>query len=248
MKKRQQADDNLAGSMLYAYCLPEWRRVLEAQQEIRRIKKGRTIFCEGEPVTGVFFICSGKVKIHQPWGEDKELIIRFAAENDMIGYRGLGKTRVHPVTATALENTVCCFIPADLFEATLQVNARFTYELMHFYADELQETERRMRDMAHMEVKGRVAATLLMLRDKFKTNRHGHLNVVLTRQDMASYAGTTYETFFRAMNELLKEKLIRVSGKAIVLLRPEQLAVLADTGRLRKSKPGKAGIKRPAQK
>lgn len=226
--KQKKTDYSLEGSMLYTFCLPEWRLAIEVHKEGRRVKKGKTIFREGEAVSGVFFICSGKVKIHQRWGEEKELIIRFAAENDMIGYRGLGKTRMYPVTATALENTSYCFIPADFFEATLKVNPGFTYALMHFYADELQETEKRMRDMAHMEVKGRVAATLLMLRDKFKTNRQGQLNVTLAKQDIASYAGTTYETFSRVMNELGKEKLIRVSGKNITIARADKLAELVE--------------------
>ncbi|WP_353186272.1 helix-turn-helix domain-containing protein [Parapedobacter lycopersici] len=35
---------------------------------------------------------------------------------------------------------------------------------------------------------------------------------------MAAYAGTTYETFFRVMDQLTKENLIRVTGKSIQLL------------------------------
>jgi CRP-like cAMP-binding protein len=227
---RKQTGFNLDGSILYMYCLPEWRLAVETHKVNGKVKKGRTIFREGEPVSGVFFICSGKVKIHQQWGEDKELIIRFATEHDMIGYRGLGKTRVYPVTATALENASYCFIPADFFETTLKVNSRLTYELMNFYAAELQETEKRMRDMAHMEVKGRVAATLLMLRDKFKVTGQGYLDVTLAKQDIASYAGTTYETFSRVTNELIREKLIKVSGKNITILKAEKLAGLANGG------------------
>lgn len=86
---------------------------------------------------------------------------------------------------------------------------------MHFYATELQKAEMRMRDLAHMEVKGRVAEALLELRNIFGVNHDQHIAATITRQDIASYAGTTYETVFKFFNELAEEKIITTNGKSI---------------------------------
>jgi CRP/FNR family transcriptional regulator len=83
-----------------------------------------------------------------------------------------------------------------------------------------------MRNLAHMEVKGRVAETLLLLKKRFGQNRDGFLNITLTRQDMASFAGTTYETVFRVMSDLVADKLIKVSGKKTGILKEAQLLAL----------------------
>jgi len=222
MKKNNPACD-LQSCYLCARCLPEWRTVISSRKENRRFKKGAAIFREDEPVEGIFFVYSGKVKVHKRWGSEKELIIRFAKTGDIIGYRGLGNDMVHPVSATALEDVVVCFIDLDFFETTLQVNHRLTYDLMRFYASELQEAERRMRNLVHMEVKGRIAETLLMLQECFGTNRQGFIDITLTKQDMASYAGTTYETFSRVTSELVNEKMIKVSGKNIAILKEKKL-------------------------
>jgi CRP-like cAMP-binding protein len=97
---------------------------------------------------------------------------------------------------------------------------------MLFFADELQEAERKMRNLAHMPVKGRVAQALISLKDQFGTNPDGHIDVELTRQDLASYAGATYETVFRVVNELIQEQLISTNGKKISIINNDKLFLL----------------------
>ena len=88
---------------------------------------------------------------------------------------------------------------------------------MMFFASELKESEKRMRNLAHMPVKGRVANALLWLRSKFGTNKEGYININLSRQDLASYIGATYETVFRIISELEEENTIGLDGKNIYI-------------------------------
>ena len=213
--KKNNCDLNTC--FLCKLCLKEWHPAIEANRKTYHIKKGEVLFKEGETVTGVYFVYDGKVKVHKKWGEDKELIIRIAGKGAIAGHRGLGTNTVYPVTGTALEPSTICFISLDFFITTLKVNHEFTYQLMMFFADELQESERKMRDLAHMPVKGRVAQALLSLKAKFGETEDGNINIILSRQDLASYTGTTYETVFRIINELVDEGAIKVSGKNIAI-------------------------------
>jgi CRP/FNR family transcriptional regulator len=99
----------------------------------------------------------------------------------------------------------------------------FTYRLMHFYAIELQKADKRMRDLAHMEVKGRIADALFELNRQFGEDKEGNLNVLITRQDIASYAGTTYETVFKFFTELSNTGIISTAGKSIRIHDPQRL-------------------------
>ena len=96
-----------------------------------------------------------------------------------------------------------------------------------FFAAELKESEKRMRNLAHMPVKGRVANALLSLRDKFGATNDGFIDVTLSRQDLASYTGTTYETVFRMMNELALAGAISMSGKKINIVDTDKLVGFA---------------------
>jgi len=197
--------------------LPEWLAAVAAHRTNINCKKGELIFKEGEETKGIYFLNSGKVKVHKHWGEDKELIVRFAKTGDILGHRGLGKTNVYPISATALENSVLCFINIDFFNTSLKVNSGLAYKLLMFYAEELQESERRMRNLAHMPVKGRIADALLSLQEKFGTTQEGFINITLSRQDLASFAGTTYETAFRVMTELTEDGFADIAGKNIYI-------------------------------
>jgi hypothetical protein len=50
----------------------------------------------------------------------------------------------------------------------------------------LQDSENKMRDLAHMPVKGRIVQCLLHLQKKFGSNPEGTLNFFPGKQDLAS--------------------------------------------------------------
>ena len=141
--------------------------------------------------------------------------MRIAKDGDIVGHRGLGSNAYYPISGTALEATTVCFIDLDFFQSTLKVNHEFLYQLMMFFADELQESERRMRNLAHMPVKGRVLQALLTLQTKFGVSEKGFINIALSKQDLASFVGATYESVFRIMNELIESGIIETVGKNI---------------------------------
>jgi CRP/FNR family transcriptional regulator len=187
------------------------------------------LFKEGDKVDGIYFIYEGRMKVHKHWGPEKELIVRFAQKGDIIGHRGMGGIdHVYPVSATALEPVSVCFIEMDFFQSSLKINHTLLYELMLFYAQELQSSEKHMRNLAHMTVKGRMANAFLLLHQKFGSNKDGFIDLSLSKQDLASYIGATYETTFRILNELIADKLVAVSGKNYSILNEEKLTRLIE--------------------
>ncbi len=214
--------------MLCKRCLNDWLPAVRAHRKNFQLNKGEVLFREQDEMNGVYFIYNGTMKVHKHWGEDKELIVRFAKDGQIVGHRGLGKDNYFPVSATALERTTVCFIDLDFFKTSLKVNHDFLYELMMFFAAELKESEKNMRNLAHMPVKGRIAYALFMLKEKFGTDEDNYIDIQLTRQDIASFVGTTYETLFRMMNELAEEGAISISKK-IKIIDGEKLNSLIKT-------------------
>ncbi len=227
MKEHKKACD-LKSCMFCKHCLPEWLPAIDANRKMVSVKKGGLLFREGEEMNGIYFVYSGLVKVHKQWGQ-KELIVRLAKKGDIVGHRGLGADTVYPVSGTALEPVTACFIPLDFFMTSLRVNYDFSHHLLLFFAEELKLSERKMRNLAHMTVKGRVAQALILLKNKFGLHADGHINILLSRQDLASYTGTTYETIFRTMSDLADQKILLVDGKKITLLNEQAIEMLTSS-------------------
>ncbi len=225
MKKNKETCD-LKSCTFCRSCLPEWLPAIDANRKNYHFKKGDLLFKEGDKVEGMYFINTGKVKVHKKWDDEKELIVRFAGKGDIVGHRGLGKDIYYPVSGTAIESVTVCFIDLTFFLSSLKVNHDYTFQLMMFFAEELQESEKKMRNMAHMPVRGRVVQALLKLKDKFGITNDGFVDITITKQDIASYAGTTYETVFRIMNELEEDKAIEMKGKNFSIIDINKLTKL----------------------
>lgn len=208
---------------LHHHSLPEWAGAIAAHAETVHFKKGQVLFGEGEPAGHFYFLHAGMAKVHKQWGAEKDLIIKFAAPGDVLGHRGMGREPRYPVTATALEAGSACRVSTEFFMTSLKVNNGLAISMMMLYAAELQEAERKMRNMVHMDVKGRIADALLAIRTAFGTDAAGNIHPLLTKQDIASYAGTTYETLFKTLNEWGQEGIVAVAGKDIRILREKKL-------------------------
>jgi len=230
MKDPKQECD-LKSCFLCTSCIPDWLPAIAAHKKNIVLKKGQEIFKEGDPVEGIFFVYSGKVKVHKRWDDDKELILRFAKGGDILGHLGLGDDPLYPISATAVENTVVCYVKMDFFESTLNVNPQFAVKLMKLFANALQESEKRMRNLAHMPVKERIAQALLSLKTQFGLNADGYIDIELPKQDIASYAGVAYETFFKVTQEFLQGGLIEVNGKSFRLVNEDGLTEIVEEKR-----------------
>ncbi len=204
-----------------------WKELIALYKKNKRFRKGETIFSEGQKIEGIYFLYSGNVKVYRRWDKRKDLIIRFASAGDILGHRGWETKNIYPVSASALDNVVICFVPSVFFLSVIKSNNVLSYELMRFFAAELEIAEDRMRILTHLESRGRTAVALLALKEQFGTDKNNYIDIVLNRQDIASFAGTTYETLFRILQELQSKNIIRASGKKIRILKESSLKKIA---------------------
>ncbi|MNL30983.1 cAMP receptor protein [compost metagenome] len=75
-----------------------------------------------------------------------------------------------------------------------------------------------MRNLAHMSVKARISQAFISLKDQFGLDDNGCIDIEMSRQDISSFAGTTYETLFKVLNDFAKLNVLTITGRKIRIL------------------------------
>lgn len=203
--------------------LKEWWEAIDIKRNSIYVKKGQKFINEGSEMPGVFFIQKGFVKVHKHWG-DREMIVRFTKEGEIVGHRAISSENLlSPISATAMQDSVLCFIELNFFKTLLKTNSTFAYELMMFYANELQWSEQKMGSLVHLSVKERFVVNLIYLINYFGLDEENILKIELTKTDLAAYIGTTYETVYRTISELENDKIISFRNKIVKIINLEKL-------------------------
>ncbi len=218
--KRKCETCNHHNCFINKYCSEEWKPLITFHKTSTDYPAGATIFSEGDPVKGIYQIYSGKIKVVTSYNGEKERIVRLAKEEQILGHRGLGGKMIYPVTAITLEKSQVTFIPIDVFYNALKANSELAFHMPMFYADELKASEKRMKMLASMNAKEKIAVSIMNIVNAFgfNTNDTNRLSFTPTRKDIASIAGTTYETVIRVLGDLEKSKIILLEGKTIRVL------------------------------
>jgi len=196
---------------------------ISACKTSRIVKKGETIFEEGESLKGVYCIRDGVCKLTKLSPNGKDQIVKLVVKGDLLGQRSLVGSETTNLTAVALNDMEVCFIPKDEIISDLQRSRDFSMDMLHHMAKDLKESDTVIVNMAQKSVKQRMAETLLMLHEKFGMDSEGMLNLVLSREDYANLVGTATESAIRILSEFKREGYISTNGKQIKLTNIEAL-------------------------
>lgn len=200
------------------YASDEWVLIAQNYTSIKPFKCGERIINEGNPVDGIYFINNGKVKVVSSYDSDNERILRFSKSGDLLGHRALSSA-TYPISATALTDTEVTFIPKEIFLKLVRTNPDFSVYILEFLARELSETEERMKSIIHNEVIVRIGIIICMLIDAYGYDQNNSLKLAytLSRRDIASFAGTSYESVIRNLSKLDEQEIIKLEGKSILI-------------------------------
>ncbi len=211
--------------LIEQYCTPEWKELLRERNTQVTFCKGDHIFKDGQVADRMYMIQRGRVKVVASYVKGVESIIRLAGDGEVLGHRGIGDEPIYTATAIALTETRVNVIPMQLFLSTLKANNLFCYHFLLFFAEELRLLDKHMRDLMNLDVAQRIAKVLKMnmVTFGFDTTNKKKLAFTLSRKDIASAAGTTYESVIRALSEFQREGIIDMVGKEIRIMKKREL-------------------------
>lgn len=181
----------------------------------KSIKKGDSIFEEGEKLNGVFCIRNGASKLSKMSDNGKDTILKIATRGEVLGQRSVITEEKTNLSAIAINDMQLCFIPKVHLMDSINTNPRFAKAILIQMAKDLKYADDVIVNIAQKTVKQRVAEVVLYLDENFGVDDQGYIAMTLTREDIANIVGTAKETCIRTLTSLKKRGLISTVGKRI---------------------------------
>ncbi|MEB2778578.1 Crp/Fnr family transcriptional regulator [Algoriphagus sp. D3-2-R+10] len=193
-------------------------------------RKGQVLYYEEAKPLGVFCVNEGVIKIFKTASNGKEQIMHLAKKGDLLGYSALLGEENYTNSAMVIEDAKICFIPKETFLKALVSNGPFFRRLTKALSHEIGVMEEKLVDASQKSIRERLAYLLLQLANSYGLDGAGNqqIDLVLSREEVASLIGTATESVIRLLSEFKKDKLIELKGKKIVILDKEGLVKLSD--------------------
>ncbi|HEY4799836.1 MAG TPA: Crp/Fnr family transcriptional regulator [Bacteroidia bacterium] len=203
-------------TVLNKHCTSEQKRLLQKNIYHHNYKRGEVIFYDFQPAAYTYIIVSGKVKLWKEGIHTHHMITSFAKEGDIMGFRGCQRNSNYVLSATAIEDSRICHIPKDIFMGIINKNQEMHFNILWHYITQLERIEKRMRNIAEMNIREKTADTLMLLFNEFGlAEDESTINIKLSREDFASVAGICTDRVVKQFSEFEEENLIEVKGKSI---------------------------------
>jgi len=178
-----------------------------------------TIIRQGDPSHDLFYIVKGSVTVLLEDEEGRELVLAYLNPGDFFGEIGLFNEHVNR-SALVRAKTTCeiAQISYDRLKGLSNIFPDLLFAISSQLATRLRKMNRKIGDLAFMDVSGRVARALLDLCKEPDAMTHPDgMQIRVTRQELGRIVGCSREMVGRVLKSLEEQHLISVSGKTIVV-------------------------------
>lgn len=216
---------------VFSLLSPEEKEELLTQISIINFKKNEFIYKEGDVPSAFMFLIEGKVKIFKEGVGGREQIIRMTKPLGYVGYRALIAEEIHNASAVTLEDSWVLMVNTEHFFNRLLRNPDFAFRLIQKLARELGFSNSRTVTLTQKHIRGRLAESLLLLKEKYGFENDGvSLKAYLSREDIANLSNMTTSNAIRTLSTFTAEKVIAMDGRKIKILDLDKLEKISRMG------------------
>lgn len=182
--------------------------------------KGETIFKQGAAINEMAFLARGlaKVMVENPMN-DTATIIQITKPVTAFFISAIFED-TYRATAVAMTDSVVVFVDKETWVKIVKNNTKCLYTLLQgscIYSSRIVD---QLVDFGQKSIKARLASTILNISDFIGGD---YINIPLSRNDLAEYAGIATGSAIRVLAELSKEKVISLEKKTIRIVNREDL-------------------------
>ena len=190
----------------------------------RKIKRGTTLFRNGEKFTSLYAIRTGFFKTCVASEDGRDQVTGFQMAGEVIGLDGIVNDH-HTCDAVALEDTEVCVMPFDRIEELSREISSLQRHVHKIMSREIVREHGVMLLLGSMRAEERLATFLLNLVQRLHARGFSQSELVLrmTREEIGSFLGLKLETVSRTFSKFVEEQIIEVRQRHVRILNTESL-------------------------
>lgn len=201
-------------------------KTLTEDRNTNHYKKKQTIYSEGNHPNRLYYVITGKVKAFKTNEDGKELVTELYSPGDFLGHIAMLEGTVYKDTTEALENTELAVIPKEELDELLNKNAEVARKFIQLLAKNISAKEEQLLGLAYNSLRRKVADALLLLQKKYHNEKEENFVIDISRDNLATIAGTATESLIRTLSDFKIEKLIDIQNGNIKILNEHKLTTL----------------------
>ena len=195
----------------------------------RKVKRGQTLFTNGETFTSLYAIRTGFFKTCLATEDGRDQVTGFQMAGEIIGLDGIVHDR-HTCNAVALEDAEVCVMPFDRIEELSREVTALQTHVHKIMSREIVREHGVMLLLGSMRAEERLAAFLLNLVQRLHARGFSQSELVLrmTREEIGSYLGLKLETVSRTFSKFVDEGMVEVKQRHVRILDTDALQALVN--------------------
>jgi CRP/FNR family transcriptional regulator len=191
-------------------------------------RKGDNLSKQGAFASYVLFVITGLAKQYIEGDSSKSLNLRIIKPGEFVGLSAVFTKNIFNYSSVAITDCQVYLIEKESIASIVQQNGMFGFNIIKRYCEQNVNLFDTLRNMTYKQMNGRIADTLLYL-DSHK-NQIPEIFQLLSRKDIADFAGISTESAVKLLKSFEKDNLIELHEKDIHLINYNTLNEISRKG------------------
>lgn len=205
------------------------------EAELVRASKTQVLFRKGDNLTkqGAFasyalFVINGLAKQYVEGDASKSFNLRIIQPGEFVGLSSVFTKNTFNYSSVALTDCQVFLVEKETIATVIKQNGIFGFNMIKRYCQQNANLFETLRTVMYKQMNGRMADTLLYI-DSLKPE-HPEIFQLLSRKDLADFAGISTESAVKLLKSFEKDGLIELNEKDIRLIHIAELQEISKKG------------------
>lgn len=191
-------------------------------------RKGDHLTKQGAFASYILFLINGLARQYLEDESPKNYNLRIIKPGEFIGLSAVFTKNSFNYSTVALTDCQVYLIENETIARVVKQNGMFGFNIIKRYCEQNADLFKTVRNLMYKQMNGRLADTLLYIENL--KNENTEIFQLLSRKDIADFAGISTESAVKLLKSFEKDGLIKLHEKDILLLNHKALEEISKKG------------------